>query len=87
MRDRPIVRIIVEQAQIYRLLVRYICLRIQYVLLLCRYYLLKMGGAALIEAVEIWYSIKSMSKENRVIFAACVAISIYLLAFNVFFRI
>ena len=80
MKDNAVVRIIADQVRFYGLLGRYICLRIQYVYLLIKYHCVKLGGAALIEAMEIWYSIKTMSKENRVIFAACIAVSIYGLA-------
>ncbi len=72
-----ILRGILDALKFYGLLMHYIWLRIVYVYLHIKYYCVKVGGAALIEAVEIWYSIKTMSKENRVIFAACIAVSIY----------
>ena len=84
---RRVLRSIIELLKLYGLLGRYIYLHIVYVYLHIKYYFLKAAGAALVEAVKIECCIKSLSKENRVIFAACVAISIYLLAFIVFFRI
>ncbi len=80
MMDRPAVRIIISQVRFFSLLVRYIYLHVVYIYLHIKYYLLKAVGAALIEAVELWYSIKSMSNEHRVAFAACIAVSIYGLA-------
>ncbi|MCY3781139.1 MAG: hypothetical protein OXG78_12570 [Chloroflexi bacterium] len=79
-------RIIIAQVRFFSLLVRYFYLHIRYIYLHIKFYLLKAAGAALVEAVKVEYCIKSLSKENRVIFAACVAISIYLLAFIVIFR-
>lgn len=87
MKDNAVVRIITDQVRFYRLLGRYCGLQIRYVYLLIKYHLVKLGGAALIEAVEIWYTIKSMSNENRVIFAACIAVSIYGLALITLIRI
>ena len=78
--DRPIVRIIVKYFELLGLLLQYAYLHIRLVQLRIYYYLLKAAGAALIEAVKLEYCIKSLSKYDRVIFAACVAVSIYLLA-------
>ena len=77
MMNNKVARYIIDALKFYGLLIHYIWLRIVYVYLHIKYYCFKIGGAALIEAVEIWYSIKTMSKENRVIFAACIALSIY----------
>ena len=87
MKDKPGLRHILDVFRFYGLLLRYCYLRVCYVYLLIKYYLVKAGGAALIEAVEIWYSIKTMSNENRVIFAACIAVSIYGLALITLIRI
>ena len=87
MRDNPVLRYILDIFRFYGLLLRYCYLKICYVYLLTKYYLLKAAGAALIEAVEIWYSIKTMSNENRVIFAACIAVSIYGLALITLIRL
>ncbi len=85
MMDNPLVRIIAEQVKLTGLLIRYIYLHIRYVYLHVKLYLIKFAGAALIEAVKIEYCIKSLSKEDRIVFAACVALSIYLLALSLFF--
>lgn len=77
MKDNPVLRFILDIFRLYGLLFRYIYLHFRYVYLLTKYHLVKLGGAALIEAMEIWYSIKTMSNENRLIFAACIAVSIY----------
>lgn len=87
MKDNPVLRIIVDQVRFTRLLVRYLYLHVRYLYLLIRYCLLKIEGAALIEVVELWYSIKSMSKEHRIIFAACIAVSIYGLALVTLIRL
>ncbi len=79
MMDRPAARIIIEQVRFFRLLVRYIYLHVVYIYLHIKYYLLKAAGAALIEAVKMECCIKSLSKEDRVIFATCIAVSIYIL--------
>ena len=65
---------------------------LQFVLLFnfvtCIYYMsLKLAGALLIEAVKIEFCMKSLSKEDRVIFAACIAVSIYVVALIMFIRI
>ncbi len=70
-------RFLVDLFRFYGLLLRYCYLRVCYVYLLFRYHLLKLCGALLIEAVEIWCSIKSMSREDRIVFSACIAVSIY----------
>lgn len=80
-------RIIIEHVRFYGLLVHYLQLQVLYICLLIRYCLLKVAGAALVEAVKIEYCIKSFSKENLIIFAACIAVSIYGLALFVFIRI
>ena len=85
--DRPIVRIIVKQVQFFGLLLRYLYLHVRYVQLHVRYYLLKVAGAALVEAVKMEYCIKSLSKDDRVIFATCIAVSIYLLTLIMLIRI
>jgi len=81
------VRIINNQVRIFRLLVRYFYLHVRYVQLHVRYYLLRAAGAALVEAAKIECRIKSLSKEDCVIFATCMAVSIYALALVVFIRI
>lgn len=84
---RRILRGVLDVLKFYGLLIHYIWLRIVYVYLHIKLYCFKLGGAALIEAVEIWYSIKTMSKENRLIFAACIAVSIYGLSLLTLIRI
>ncbi len=78
-------RIFVKYVEIIGLFVHYIYLHIRLVQLHIQYYLLKAAGAALIEFVKIEYCIKSLSNNERVTFAACIAISIYLLALIMFF--
>ena len=77
MMDRPLVQIplrLVLGRVIDLVLRHYLYLHIRLrVFLIIQYILLKAAGAALIEAVKIEYCIKSMSKEYRVIFAACIA--------------
>lgn len=68
------------------MLVRLIYLYVLYIILLIQKFLLKAAGAALVESVKIGYCIKSLSKEYRVIFAACIALLIYLLALNLLIR-
>ena len=80
MLDSPIIRLVIQHIRLTRLVAKYCCLRVQYVYLLIKYHLIKIGGAALIEAVKMQYFIKSWSKEERVVFAACIAVSIYCLA-------
>ena len=80
MQVRRIVRIVLDVLKFYGLLIHYIWLRIVYVYLHIKLYCFKLGGALLIEAMEIWYSFKTMSNENRVIMAACIAVSIYCLS-------
>lgn len=87
MKRNPVVRIISLQVRFIGLILRYIYLHICYICLLIQYCLLKVAGALLIEAVKIEGFIKSLSKEDRVIFAACVAVSIYVLALFVLIRI
>ena len=87
MKDRPIIKLIIAQVQFTCLLIEYIYLRIRYVELHIRLYLLKAAGALLIEAVKLEGFIKSLSKEDRVIFAACISISIFTLARFMFIRI
>lgn len=84
---RRMARYIVLQVRFIGLLLRYCYLQAYYVyLVICRC-LLKLARAALIEAVKIEGLIKSLSKEERVVFAACIAVSIYILAFVMFIRI
>ena len=87
MKDNAAVKFLVDQARITWLLARYIYLHICYFCLLMRYALLKVAGALLIEAVKIEYFIKSLSKEDRVMFAASVAVSIYVLMLIAIIRI
>ena len=86
MRDNPVARIISLQVRFVRLFLRYIYLHIRYVMLHIELYLVKAAGAVLVEAVKIHYCIKSLSKEDRVIFATCVAVSIYILALMMLIR-
>ena len=83
---RLIAKIFIDQVRFTGLLIQYCYLRICYLYLLIKYHLLKAAGAALIEAVKIEYCIKSLSKEDRVIFAACVAVSIYCLSLVLLIR-
>lgn len=83
---RRVARIIILQVRFTGLLLRYIYLRIRYIQLHIEYYLLKAAGATLIEAVKIECWFKSMSKEDRIIFATCVAVSIYVLALFMLIR-
>lgn len=87
MKDNPVARYIIDIFRFYGLLLRYCWLRLVYVYLLVKHFFIKTGGAALIEAVEIWYSIKTMSNQNRIIFAACIAVSIYGLALITLIRL
>lgn len=80
MTDKPFARIVMLQVRLSRLLVQYFCLRVRYVYLHIELFLLKAAGALLIEAVKIECFIKSLSKEERFAFAACIAVSIYILA-------
>ena len=82
---RTTVRIIKDYVHFMGLLVQLLYLRLCYVCLLIRYYMLKIAGAALIEAVNIEYCIKSLSNRDRVVFATCVAFSIYFLVLVVLF--
>lgn len=86
MMDRSIVRILILLGRLVSLLARYIYLHVLYVMLLIQKFLLKATGAALLESLKIGYYIKSLSKEYRVIFAACIALLIYLLALNLLIR-
>lgn len=80
MRDNRAVKTIIDLIKFYGLVIYYIGLRVYYVYLHIKLYFLKAAGAALIEAVEILYCVKSLSNENRVIFAACIAVAIYISA-------
>lgn len=82
MMNRPIVRILISQWRLIGLLARYIYLHVLYIMLLMLRFLFKAAGAALVESVKIGYCITSLSKEYRVIFAACIALLMYLLALN-----
>ncbi len=82
------------QVRILRLLLRYIYLHLRYIYLHLRYFylliyyvLVKVAGAMLVEAVKLECYIKFLSKEERVIFATCFAVSIYILALVLFIRI
>ena len=87
MKEKPALRLGIDLFRFYGLILRYCYLRVCYVYLLIKYHLVKVAGAALIEAVEIWYSIKLMSNEYRVIFATCIAVSIFILARFMLIRI
>ena len=87
MADRPIVRIIIGQVRFFSLFVRYVYLHVRYIYLHIKFYLLKAAGAALVEAVKIESCIKALSKEDRVIFATCIAVSIYTLTLIMLIRI
>ncbi len=87
MQDRPIVNIIRSQGRIFRLFIRYIYLHIQYFFLVLQYCLLIVLRTVLREAVKIEYFVRLLSRENRVILAACIVFSLYLLVFNVNIRI
>lgn len=80
MMGRRVARIISLQVRFTGLLLRYFYLRLRYIQLHIEYYLLKAAGATLIEALKIECWIKSMTKEDRFIFATCIAVSIYILA-------
>ncbi len=84
---RRAARSFILQVRFIGLLLRYIYLQICYVYLHIRLVFLKIAGALLITWVEIEYFIKSLSNENRVILAACVAVSIYALALVMLIRI
>jgi hypothetical protein len=86
MKDHPLIRFLLDSFRLYGLLIRYIYLHIRYVMLHIELYLLKAAGAILIEAVNIYCCIKSLSKEDRVIFATCTAVSIYILALIMLIR-
>lgn len=90
MRVKRALREVIVVLEIYGLLVEYIYLHILRACLIIKYRLLKAAlkaaKAVLIEAVKIEYCIKSLSKEDRVIFAACVTVSIYALALVMIIR-
>ena len=86
MRERPAVKFFIDVLRLYGLLGKYIYLHIYKLYLHIKYYLLKAAGAVLIEAVKMEYCIKSLPKEDRVIFAACIAIAIYISALVMFIR-
>lgn len=83
---RRVARIIIAQLRLSGLLLRYFYLRVRYIQLHIEYYLLKAAGAALVEAVKLECCIKSLSKEDRLIFATCIAVSIYILALIMLIR-
>ena len=87
MLDSPITKSIARQARLMRLVLIYCGLRMQLVYLHIKYHVIKIGGAALIEAVKIEYLIKSWTKGDRVMFAACIALMFYCLAFYLRIRI
>ncbi len=83
-----------RQVRIMGLLLRYVYLHVRYVYLIICYCLLriagaavKVAGAALVEAAKLECYIRFLSREERVIFAACFAVSIYILALVLFIRI
>ncbi|MCY4061777.1 MAG: hypothetical protein OXG53_05375 [Chloroflexi bacterium] len=86
MRHKRAVRTIIDVFRFYGLLLQYFYLHLRKLQLYIQYYLLKAAGALLIEAVKIEYCIKSLSKEERVIFTACIAVSIYIVALVMFIR-
>ncbi len=86
MKDKRAVRTIIDVLRFYGLLLQYFYLHLRKLQLYIHYYMLKAAGALLIEAVKIEYCIKSLSKEDRVIFAACIAVSIYGLALVMLIR-
>ncbi|MCY3832451.1 MAG: hypothetical protein OXG85_05510 [Chloroflexi bacterium] len=73
-------------ARLFLLQVRFIGLLLRYVYLHIKLVFLKVAGALLIEAVKIEYFIKSLSNVDRVIFAACIAVSIYAVALIMLIR-
>jgi len=83
---RPFVRIIIDYVRLTGLLLQLLYLHLYRVSLLIKYYALKAARAALVEAVTIEFGIKSMSMENRVIFATCIAVSFYVLALVMLIR-
>ena len=87
MRDKRAVRTIIDVIRLYGLLLQYLYLHLRKLQLYIQYYLLKAAGALLIEAVKIECWIKSMTREDRIIFATCIAVSIYILALFMFIRI
>ena len=80
-------RLISKQVRIFCLLVQYFYLHLCKIYLHIKFYFIKAAGAMLIEAVKIEYCIKSLSKEERITFAACVAVAIYALALVLLIRI
>ncbi len=86
MKDNPFLEILIQQVRLTGMLIRLVLLRLEYLRLLIRLYTIKAVGAALIEAVKIEYCIKSLSKEDRIAFAACVAVSIYVVALTLLVR-
>ena len=86
MMGRRVARVIIAQVRFTGLLLKYFYLHVRYVQLHIEYYLLKAAGAILVEAVKIECWIKTMSKEDRFIFAACTAVSIYILALIMLIR-
>ncbi|MDE2821685.1 MAG: hypothetical protein OXN94_02685 [Chloroflexota bacterium] len=59
--------------------VKLLLLYVQYIYLHICYFFLKVAGALLLEAAKIEIYIKFMTKEERIKFAACIAVSIYIL--------
>lgn len=86
MMARQALKIIVSQVRFIGLLLHYVLLHVQLLYLLVCKFLLKVAGAALIEAVKIEYCIKTLSNADRIIFAACIAVSIYAVALAMLIR-
>ena len=86
MRDKPEKLSGADVIRFYGLLARYIYLNVRYAYLNIKYYILRAAGAAPIEAVKMESCLKSLSKEDRVIFATCFAVAIYMSALVVFIR-
>lgn len=65
--------------RIYVLLLRYVYLHL-------KLYYLKAKAVTLIESARIRYCIRIVSRENPVMFAACIAICVYLVALSLLNR-
>ncbi len=70
-------RIIVDLLRFYYLLLNLGYLYVCKFVLLVQYYGFILAKTVLLEAVELWCTFKCMKIENRIIFAACIAVSIY----------
>ncbi len=78
---------IINEIEIMGLLLKIYYFKLLLLLLKILRVLIRVGGALLVEAVKILYLTKFLSKEERIIFSACVAVSIYILALVMFIRI